>query len=504
MLNTKNLQKSDNFNIKEIVRKSKKSITNKPRRSASQLTLRGLDSINSNISDNYDDNKDNDDELDNLHLYKQKVEILCTRFESIAQCIIKCKQLNHKIKTIWNESLIKDTNNTNINDDNSPITPNTSTDDIISSIINNKTPQKKRLISNSMSSPPNSPRPQNNNTDLSSTYWNYHWLQRCLNKLYQNVDQIGNLIAVHIIFVDLRMDIIDNLYSSKPAISDDDNKKSKKYPLVKNGKIIENASSLSLWSKFRKSFNKIKPNTSSDGFDCIIRKTLGIYLLSLRWILLHSDKYRKFCIEDHKVLKSDIIPMIKFFKNYIANDVIGEIRLSSKIDNILDLMSKKTNHLIESYKSVIKIDEPFINKSFMNNNSPSKNCRETSLSLSYLSSNNSLYGDNAVLSIIDSTNNPYLYGNNGDLFYYKNYNDIISLLPYSIKKEKDLILHILVRRIEKNAQKFVNKQIKLLSSSQSKLLLLSSSSKKNNKNNQKNKENMNSDSDSFVSFKSNE
>eukprot|EP00483_Globobulimina_turgida_P008758 UN08776 len=96
--------------------------------------------------------------------------------------------------------------------------------------------------------------------------------------------------------------------------------------------------------------------------------------------------------------------------------------------------------------------------------------------------------DNDVLSIIDSANNPFLYHNSGHLFHSENYKDVMQVLPPCIlTKEKDLILYILVRRIEKNAQKFVAQQLNNTN--------IPNKCKKGNNN-----DNNNSDSDSFVSF----
>ena len=427
-LNTQNFQKSTNFSMKELYRKSKKAVVNKPRRLSSTLQLQdiptslkkkssSLSSIKFKLSknqqqqqDNKNDREEKDEEVQDLHLYKQKPEILCTRFESIARAVIKCKSLNHKIKTTWFE-----TSNNQI-------------------IIDSKT---------------------------------YDWLNNSIDNLSKTLDHLGNLIAINLIFVQLRLDIVDNLYSSKPAIINDNLCKNdvndgkdnnKKQAISKGGKIVENTNSIKLWAKLKNLFEIIKINTSIDGFNCIARKTLAIYFLSLRWILLHSNKDRKFAVNDHKVLTGDMIPMIKFWRGYLGNDTIGEIRLLSNIDHVIDLMSKPTQILINCVNSVIEYDQPFAPKKQTMPNMQCSNMRNIKEIREVSISSQSSIDDGDVLSIIDAANNPYK--NDGDLFLSSNHKSVLELLPYSVCRERDLILHVLVRRIEKDAQKFVAEQIK--------------------------------------------
>ena len=237
-----------------------------------------------------------------------------------------------------------------------------------------------------------------------------------------------------------------------------------------------------------------------DGFNCIARKTLAIYFISLRWILLHSNKDRKFSVNDHIIIRGDMIPMIKFWRGYLGTDVIGEIRLLSCIDNVIDLMSKSTQTLMNCINSIIECEEPFApKKQYQQQQGLILNMRE--LPEESISSQSSMANhdhDPVMLSIIDARNNPF---NCGDLFLASNHRTVLlSILPYSIRKERDLILHILVRRIEKDAQKFVAEQIKKeLSLKNNRINATPIISKKNKT--KKNKSDNGTDSDgSFVSF----
>eukprot|EP01083_Nonionella_stella_P069239 184454_1 len=406
-LNATNLQKSDNFNLKEIYRKSKKSLMNNKTLLTSPQQDTAMNANNSRYL-----------------LYEQKAEILCTRFESIGKAIVLCKSLNHKIKTIWFE-----------------------TSDTLSM------------------------------TPTRSEHHTYEWLNGSVDNLCRSVDHMGNLIAYYTIFVRLRLDIIHNLYSSKPAIASPNGVEDAKHSPNKcnmkggSGKIAETAISLNLWHKMGSFFEEtLSHNTSLDGFDCMIGKTLGVYLLSIRWIVLHSNKNRKFDVGDHRVIQSDMIPLIKFFSTYLSNERIGEIRLLSTIDTIIDLMSKPTQILIDNASNKMNaVSKPFV---------ISKNKYYSCLNTPQTQSISSL--DHDVLSIIDSIHNPFVNRNN-QLFHPSNYKSVLALLPYLITKQKDLILHILVRRIQRNAQRYVAQELQVIADNQ-------------------NKNDTNSDSDSFVSF----
>jgi hypothetical protein len=305
---------------------------------------------------------------------------------------------------------------------------------------------------------------------------------------------MSNLISAHIIFVLMRVDIVDNLYSSKPAIATPSQSqsqsqsqsesqsesqspsptqpkakaKAKAKPntetsangseianssLRKNCRIVEDCESLRIWRKMRHIFEgQLSTNLDSNSLIILARKTYAMYLLALRWILVHSNKDRKFRVDDYSVLMQDMIGMSKFWKTYLSAEIINEIRVLSQIDVIFELMKHPTRTLIEMFER-----EPSPPQSQSQSRS-SLNTRKFLPSMAKLnhfrcSTHTGHYSYSAVKSVFSDCRASQFRR----ICCCREIAQV--LFPYPITTQRQLIIHILVRRIEKIAQKFVRKQM---------------------------------------------
>ena len=553
-------------------------------------------------------------------LYNQDLEILCTRYETLHTVLVRTKQLNHKIKVAWlrGQDQIRKHGGTGGSgggvatngvagstsgsmDRKHPITP----DDGVAGQGDGKKARKKRrgLFSRNKTVDVGSgdDRTSDSSNDITSitaadhvlemdasminaehmnnfngNLSNLVWLERTINEISRNVDYMATLIATHVVYVDLRLEILDNLYSSKAKIeidsnghvlteeeivkrlkheekmekqrlkekekeekekekqhekeekgkkdkkdkkdkknkkkpkapskdqpseqveskndlfefSDDDdimdNKKHKnKYttlienygkPIDKHGCIVESCRTLHVWKKFQTYMEKMKDNTNVETFNILVRKTLAIYLLCLRWIFLHSGKDRKFTKADTNVIWDDFRSFDQFFRKYLSISNIVEIRQLSDIDTIVSMMSHDTEKLSSMYErqsanngaNAVSMVIPFMNGNGASSNGINQSPTDThsvssekeveNMSDTLMSSleNRSINSINALLSKRTDSKAKQ------QQFILGQVNNILCLLPYQMQTEPELILHILVRRIEKQAQKFVNKQLNYL------------------------------------------
>lgn len=345
---------------------------------------------------------DKKDENVSALLYDQKLEELCTRYECIHELIIITKKLNTKLHQSWN------TNNTKIESGS-----------------------------------------------------HLKWLNTSIDNIFTCVDRMSNLIASYVIFIDLRLDIVDNLYSSKPAINNDESEAVEHQILRKNGRIVENCETLQIWSKLKQLFeNKLYPNLNTNNILFVSRKIFALYLLSLRWILLHSNKDRKFDVADYRVIMQDMIGMSKFWKSYLSSEIMMDMRRLSQIDIILDLMKQPTEVLIQQFED----GQPFVTDfSF-------RVSREADIlpiiSLEKLNHFRTMHVDvNSNLNSASVSNFKSIFFDCNDKQFQRICccSEIQNILfPYVISTIHELIIHVLVRRIEKQSQKFVNEKMLLL------------------------------------------
>ncbi|ETO27527.1 hypothetical protein RFI_09608 [Reticulomyxa filosa] len=261
-------------------------------------------------------------------LYSQKLSELCCRFESIWKVFVQTKKLHHKIKSAWfgipwTQSL----------KDGSGIFFFFI---LFQYSISMAIHFKLIVIQESKSA-------QQDKSQSKDDQDHFLWLSELFPALEIYLRDISDLVATYVIYVEARLDIIDNLYSSQQPIPDqrlerlrEEQRVAKQYqrhqrsqntffkedkdenkemtepkpqkeahftpknvkPPTKGGFITQTSQSLKLWEKFQDIMDLIKSHVSLDGFTPLCHRILQTYLEALLWVLLHSDKYRIFSVVD--------------------------------------------------------------------------------------------------------------------------------------------------------------------------------------------------------------